>query len=111
MGIYVNKGTKKFESAVNSRIYVDKTGLIEYTNSVINTEQRWICSSRPRRFGKSMTVGMLAAYYDRTCDSKSLFDKYEIASKDSYTKHMNQYDVIYSTCLFNRYPAYKEIQQ
>jgi hypothetical protein len=41
-----------------------------------------------------MTVGMLAAYYDRTCDSKSLFDKYEIAGKDSYTKHMNQYDVI-----------------
>jgi hypothetical protein len=94
MGIYVNKGTKKFERAINSDIYIDKTGLIEYTNSVINTEQSWICSSRPRRFGKSMTVGMLAAYYDRTCDSKALFDKYEIAGKDSYTRHMNKYDVI-----------------
>jgi hypothetical protein len=48
MGIYVNKGTKKFERAINSDIYIDKTGLIEYTNSVINTEQSWICSSRPR---------------------------------------------------------------
>jgi hypothetical protein len=67
---------------------------MEYTNSVINTEQRWICSSRPRRFGKSMTVGMLAAYYDRTCDSKVLFDKFEIAGKDGYTEHMNKYDVI-----------------
>jgi hypothetical protein len=94
MGIYVNKGTKRFESAISSEIYIDKTGLIEYTNSVINTEQRWICSSRPRRFGKSTTVGMLAAYYDRTCDSKTLFDKYEIAGKDGYTKHMNKYDVI-----------------
>jgi ribosomal protein S8 len=94
MGIYVNKGTKRFETAINSKIYVDKTGLIEYTNSVINTEQSRILSSRPRRFGKSMTVGMLAAYYDKTCDSKALFDKFEIASKNGYTEHMNKYDVI-----------------
>jgi hypothetical protein len=46
MGIYVNRGTNNFESTINSKIYVDKTGIIEYTNSVINTEQRWICSSR-----------------------------------------------------------------
>jgi hypothetical protein len=94
MGIYINKGTKKFESAINSKIYLDKTGIIEYTNSVINTEQSRILSSRPRRFGKSMTVGMLAAYYDKTCDSKALFDKFEIAGKDGYTEHMNKYDVI-----------------
>jgi hypothetical protein len=94
MGIYVNKGTKSFEASINSKIYVDKTGLIEYTNSVINTEQSRILSSRPRRFGKSMTVGMLAAYYDKTCNSKALFDKFEIAGKDGYTEHMNKYDVI-----------------
>jgi hypothetical protein len=80
--------------AVNSKIYVDKTGLLEYTNSVIGTEQRCICNSRPRRFGKSMTAGMLTAYYDRTCDSKSLFEKYAIAQTEDFEKYMNKYDVI-----------------
>lgn len=50
MGIYVNPGNENFKSAVISEIYVDKTGLLEYTNSVIGTEQRYICVSRPRRF-------------------------------------------------------------
>jgi hypothetical protein len=94
MGAYVNRGTKNFESAINSKVYVDKTGLIEYTNSVINTEQRWICNSRPRRFGKSITVGMLSAYYGKTCDSRQIFDKFKIACTSGYTEHMNKYDVI-----------------
>jgi hypothetical protein len=94
MGNYVNRGKKSFTSAVNSKIYVDKTGLLEYTNSVIDTEQRWICNSRPRRFGKSMAAGMISAYYDRTCDSKDLFSKFEIAKTDDFEKHLNKYDVI-----------------
>jgi len=32
MGIYLNPGKRGFERSVNSEIYVDKTGLIEYTN-------------------------------------------------------------------------------
>ena len=52
MGMYVNRGNDSFASARESRIYVDKTGLIEYTNDVLGTEQRYICNSRPRRFGK-----------------------------------------------------------
>jgi ribosomal protein S8 len=94
MGSYVNRGRESFTSAVNSKIYVDKTGLLEYTNSVLETEQRWICSSRPRRFGKSIAAGMITAYYDRTCDSKELFSKYEIAKTDDFEKYLNQFDVI-----------------
>ncbi|MCI9150352.1 MAG: AAA family ATPase [Lachnospiraceae bacterium] len=59
MGIYLNPGNENFCSAVSSRIYVDKTALLEYTNSVIGTEQRYICVSRPRRFGKSMAADMV----------------------------------------------------
>lgn len=44
---FVNPGNTAFEVAVNSQIYVDKTGLLAYTNSVINTKQALICSSRP----------------------------------------------------------------
>ncbi len=94
MGIYLNPGNLSFQSAVNSKIYVDKTGLLSYTNAVIDTEQRDICVSRPRRFGKSMTVGMLAAYYGKTCDSGKLFCGKEIAKTKDYEKHLNQYDVI-----------------
>ena len=61
MGIYLNPKNKGFQEAVNSEIYVDKTGLIAYTNKYINTEQKYICVSRPRRFGKSMALRMLAA--------------------------------------------------
>ena len=65
MGSYLNPGSKGFQESLNSEIYVDKSGLIEKTNAVINTRQKFICVSRPRRFGKSMAADMLAAYYDR----------------------------------------------
>lgn len=95
MGIYVNRGNDSFARARKSRIYVDKTGLIEYTNEVVDTEQCHICNSRPRRFGKSMTAGMLAAYYMKGCDSRELFEGLEIAGKPSFEEHLNQYDVIH----------------
>jgi hypothetical protein len=94
MGIYVNRGNGSFKRALGSKIYVDKTGLLEYLNSVIDTEQCWICSSRPRRFGKSIAANMITAYYDRTCDSKGLFEKYEIAKTESFEEYLNKFDVI-----------------
>ncbi len=63
MGIYLNPGNGSFEQAIRSKIYVDKTGLLEFTNEVLGTEQKNICVSRPRRFGKSMAANMLVAYY------------------------------------------------
>jgi hypothetical protein len=94
MGNYVNRGNGSFKRALGSKIYVDKTGLLEYLNSVIDTEQCWICSSRPRRFGKSIAANMITAYYDRTCDSKGLFEKYKIAKTDSFEEYLNKFDVI-----------------
>ena len=81
--------------ALNSEIYVDKTELISYTNSVLCSEQRYICVSRPRRFGKSMAVNMLSAYYSIGCDSKELFEDKKIATYQDYEKHRNQYQVLY----------------
>ena len=56
MGSYLNTGNKGFQESLNSKIYVDKTGLIEKTNAVLNTRQKFMCVSRPRRFGKSMAA-------------------------------------------------------
>ncbi|MDE6984741.1 MAG: ATP-binding protein, partial [Lachnospiraceae bacterium] len=95
MGIYLNPGNKGFREAVNSEIYVDKTGLIALTNKYINTEQKYICVSRPRRFGKSMALKMLAAYYSRGCDSAELFQGRAIERDEAFQRHRNQYDVIY----------------
>lgn len=62
MGLYVDRGNENFKNALNSRIYVDKTDLLKYTNEVMGTEQNRICVSRPRRFGKSMAADMISAY-------------------------------------------------
>ena len=62
MGIYVNPGNESYKEAVNSTIYVDKSQLISRMNSVLNTKEKYVCVSRPRRFGKSMAADMLTAY-------------------------------------------------
>ncbi len=95
MGIYLNPGNKGFWESVRSEIYVDKTGLIADTNKYINTEQKYLCVSRPRRFGKSMALKMLAAYYSRSCDSRELFAGCQIAGNPTYEEHLNRYDVIF----------------
>lgn len=95
MGIYLNPDNDGFWKAVRSKIYVDKTELIKYTNELLNTEQQFICVSRPRRFGKSMALKMLAAYYSCGCDSADLFKGLKIEKSPSFQKHLNKYDVIY----------------
>ena len=94
MGYYLNPTTKGFQDSLNSEIYVDKTGLIEQLNRLINTEQRYVCVSRPRRFGKSMAIKMLSAYYNAESDADELFKDFKIGKTKSYKKHLNQYDVI-----------------
>ena len=94
MGLYINKGNEAFRRIRNSE-YVDKTELIRVVNSTLFTENCFTCVSRCRRFGKSMAAKMLAAYYDRSCDSRSLFADLKIASDPSFEKHLNKYPVIY----------------
>ena len=95
MLMFVNPNAASFQCAVNSEIYIDKTGLLEYTNKVLGTNARFICNSRPRRFGKSVTVDMLTAYYSRGCNSAELFDKLAIASEEGYESNLNKYNVIH----------------
>lgn len=94
MGIYVNPANTAFEMSRFSDIYVDKSMLISKINAVYKTEKRFICVSRPRRFGKSMAANMLSAYYSCGCDSAYLFSDLKISSNSSYTKHLNKHHVI-----------------
>lgn len=95
MGIYLNPGNAAFSESLRSEIYVDKTGLIRYTNQVIETKQKNICVSRPRRFGKSMAAEMLVAYYSCGCSSKSLFEGLEIQAHPDFDKYLNKYNVLF----------------
>ncbi len=93
MGRYLNPGCMKFQQVLNSEIYVDKTGMISYINSVVNTEQRYVCVSRPRRFGKTVAANMLAAYYSKG-ESRQLFADRKIAECENWDKYINQFDVV-----------------
>lgn len=95
MGRFVNPDSSAFQVALNSKIYVDKTGLISYTNSVLDTTNAYICNSRPRRFGKSYAANMLAAYYSKGADSEKMFSGLAISRSIDFKKHLNQYDVIH----------------
>ena len=95
MGRFVNPDNSAFQAALNSRIYVDKTGMIEYMNRVLETTDAYICNSRPRRFGKSYAANMLAAYYSKGADSEKMFSDLSIGKTQEFKKYLNKYDVIH----------------
>ena len=94
MGSYLNPAPVGFRRSLNSEIYVDKSGLIAQTNRALNTQSNCLCVSRPRRFGKSMAVDMLAAYYAFGQDTHALFAGLKIAADPGYETHINQYNVL-----------------
>ncbi len=94
MGLYLNPGNEAFRQ-IRRGVYVDKSDLIDFINSTVETPAKLTCFSRPRRFGKSFAAKMLCAYYDKSCDSRELFDGLKISETDSYEEYLNKYDVIY----------------
>ena len=104
MGTYLNPGKQNYEMALNSEIFVDKSGMIQYLNAVLNTQQRFVSVSRPRRFGKSMAADMICAYYDREADSRELFEDSQLSRTKAFRKgkqevqwdsFLGKFDVIY----------------
>ena len=93
MGIYINKGNNAFRNIVRQE-YVDKTSLIPIVNAKIDTEGRYCCVTRCRRFGKSMAAKMLCAYYDKSCSSRELFRGLKAEHAPSFEAYLNKYYVI-----------------
>ncbi|MCD8201660.1 MAG: AAA family ATPase [Clostridia bacterium] len=92
---FLNPPIDNFTRYINEKIFVDKSGIIDYTNSVIDSLDAFICVSRPRRFGKSVVANMLVAYYESGCKSKTLFKHLAISKTKLFKKHLNKYNVIY----------------
>ena len=94
MGTYINRGNNAFRDIV-AHEYVDKTSLIPIINARLNSESRYSCVTRCRRFGKSMAAKMLCAYYDKSCDSRSLFAGLKVEQDPSFDTYLNRYSVLY----------------
>lgn len=100
MGPYLNPGKQSFKMAVNSAIFVDKSEMILYLNSAVNTQQRYLCVSRPRRFGKTIAADIICAYYDREADGRDLFknrklaDKHKAGGEIPWDASLGKFDVI-----------------
>jgi len=94
MGIYLNPGNENFRETLNANIYVDKTMMIEAVGRVVKGGNKYICISRPRRFGKTIAGNMLCAYYSKGCDSRGLFSGLKIAKTPGFEEKLNKYNVI-----------------
>ncbi len=99
MAYFLNSDFKnnEFELMSKDKYFVDKTHLIDEINSLIGIKDRFVCITRPRRFGKTVNAMMLASYYSKNANFKSLFDELEISKKASYLNHLNKHNVIYVT--------------
>ena len=95
MGVYFNPNNGSFTKDRNYKIYIDKTGLLEYLNEQLETPKNCIAVSHARRFGKSHAAGMIDAYYSLGCDSTKLFENTQIAKCADFKKYMNKYNVIH----------------
>ena len=94
IGYFVDPDNGAFQKMRADRFFVDKTDFLEYTNSLVDTEDAFLCVSRPRGFGKTAAAEMICSYYSCGCDSEELFRGLKISSNADYRTHMNRYHVI-----------------
>ena len=93
---------EQFRIVVSTEPYVDKSMLINKIYPLIGKENRFMCITRPRRFGKTINAVMLGAYYTKGYDTHELFKDLKIAQTVSYEEHINKHHVIYID--FSRLP-------
>ena len=94
MSLFIDYGNSAFRRIKNSN-FIDKSGLLNVLNNNFDTENSFMCISRPRRFGKSVAAQMAYAYYDRSSKSDELFEGLEITKSPDYKTHLNKYPTIY----------------
>ena len=96
MALYLNtnRNLENYKELYNEEYFVDKSEIISLINKKINTKSKYICITRPRRFGKSSIASMLGAYYSKAVNSKEIFDELKISNSKSYIENLNKYNVI-----------------
>jgi hypothetical protein len=104
MAIYLNtnKPLENYKNLYRSKHFIDKSIIIENLNERIETSDKYVCITRPRRFGKSSVADMLGAYYSKGVASKDIFDDLNISKTNGYEEHLNKYNVV--NISFNEIP-------
>ncbi len=105
MGMFLNSIVpfESYKDIARTRFFVDKTPMIdEILSSVILDGQKYLCFTRPRRFGKSVMANMIGAFFERSVEGKDVFGSLKIADSDNYQNHLNRHDIIYID--FSRMP-------
>ncbi|MDE7276363.1 MAG: AAA family ATPase, partial [Lachnospiraceae bacterium] len=115
MTVYLNTNAayKDFQMLSNDKYFVDKSAMIEKVNERINTKNRYLCVTKPRRFGKTSVLNMLGAYYGKKYPSEAIFDNLNISRSKNYKVHLNKYNIINISmnCLPDHDGAYAEYME
>ena len=104
MSNYLNTNVllENYKNLYRSKYFIDKSLIIDSLNQLLNTSDKYVCITRPRRFGKSSIASMIGAYYSKAVKSKEIFDNLKISSSESYMENLNKYNVI--SISFNEIP-------
>lgn len=97
-----------FQDTLNSEIYVDKSLLIAKISSAIRTNGKYVCITRPRRFGKTVNVNMLGAYYTKGYDTHDLFRNLAISGREDYETYLKSILKKLKSDLQEGYPVLKK---
>ncbi len=118
MGIYLNgkRAYSLFQEDCAMTYYIDKTEMldeivrileqkgnaVEETGAFRGKKMKYLCVTRPRRFGKTMAANMVAAFLGKGADSSEEFSQLNASGYGWYQKHLNQHNVIH--IMFNELP-------
>lgn len=97
MGLFLNTASPLtlYGEMVKSTYFVDKTVFISKISERIGTNNKYICITRPRRFGKTVMANMLGAFFTKNVNSLDIFSSLKISQNEQIMQRMNQYNVIY----------------
>lgn len=103
MGMYLNSRMpfEAFKAVATGKYFVDKSEILQEIIPSMGTEERFFCITRPRRFGKTVTANMIAAFFGKAADieaaeaAKTVFQRLKINSFDGFQEYLHQYEVIY----------------
>ncbi|ORY10777.1 hypothetical protein LY90DRAFT_677959 [Neocallimastix californiae] len=73
-----------YKGLLEEKYFVDKSNIINDFNKLINkNSEKYVCITKPRRFGKTSIAAMLVTYYSKNIDSKEIFDKLKVSKGKS----------------------------
>ncbi len=107
MGIYLNNTSaySLYREDYLLTYFVDKTEILNELVPLLESKSKssdasgktpkYICITRPRRFGKSVMANMIAAYFGKGTDSSEVFDHLNVSKYPWYREHLNKHNVIH----------------